>query len=519
MLSKGSVAFLPAVLLLLVWWRRGTIRRTDVWRTVPFFIVAVALTLLNIWFQSRTMPHGIREATLIERVLGAGAVVWFYLYKALWPVNLIFIYPQWAIHSEDARWWLPLAAAVAVTALLIWQRRRPPGRTLLFAWLFYGLALVPVMGLTDVYFMKYSLVADHYQYIAIIGVVACVAAGLTELSARIPGRLDARLAGAVLVTALGVSTWRQTPQYANGTTIYRSTLSRNPAAWMAHNNLALSYLHGSAADFQEAVAHLRAALAINPKEPSLHHNLGITLFQMDHFEEAAEQHREAVRLQPDYADAYSALGADYQKLGRNADAVESYRQALRLQPQMTSIRSSLALVLDALGRHDEASRELQQGLEHEAGTVQEHGAKGDALLRLGRTEEAISQYTEALRLDPNSAHTMNNLGYALMVAGRLDEAERQLRQALRLRPEDAAAHDNLGNVLQQMQRLEEAVPEFTAALKTASPVDLAEVHNDLGVVLAKLGKRDEAIAHFREALRRKPDFAAAQANLAKATRR
>ena len=68
-----------------------------------------------------------------------------------------------------------------------------------------------------------------------------------------------------------------------------------------------------------------------------------------------------------------------------------------------------------------------------------------------------------------------------------------------------------------MRRLDEAVPEFMAALKTASPVDLAEIHNDFGIVLAKLGKRDEAIAHFREALRRKPDFAAARANLTKVT--
>ena len=67
-----------------------------------------------------------------------------------------------------------------------------------------------------------------------------------------------------------------------------------------------------------------------------------------------------------------------------------------------------------------------------------------------------------------------------------------------------------------MQRLDEAVLEFTAALKTASPVDLPEIHNDFGIALAKLGRRDEAIAHFREALRRKPDFAAARANLAKA---
>ncbi len=51
MLSKGSVAILPVVLLLIVWWRRGRIARTDLIRTAPFFLVAVVLTLVNIWFQ------------------------------------------------------------------------------------------------------------------------------------------------------------------------------------------------------------------------------------------------------------------------------------------------------------------------------------------------------------------------------------------------------------------------------------------------------------------------------------
>jgi hypothetical protein len=177
MLSKGSVVVLPGILLLIAWWRTDRITLADAGRVAPFVVVGIALTLVNIWFQT----HGgdvIRQATLIERALGAGSVVWFYLYKALMPVDLSFIYPQWHIDTADVRWWLPLAGAVAVTASLIWLRRRWWARPPLFAWGFFCLALVPVMGFTDVYFMKFSLVADHYQYIALIGVCAAIAAAL-----------------------------------------------------------------------------------------------------------------------------------------------------------------------------------------------------------------------------------------------------------------------------------------------------------------------------------------------------
>ncbi len=190
MLSKGSVVVLPGILLLITWWRRDHITLADMGRVAPFFVVGVALTLVNIWFQT----HGgeaIRHATPIERVLGAAVVLWFYLYKALLPIDLSFIYPQWHIDAAAARWWLPLASAVIVTGILIWRRRGWWARPLLFAWSFFVLALVPVMGFTDVYFMKFSLVADHYQYIALLGPCAAIAAAIdTALRMGAPGATD-----------------------------------------------------------------------------------------------------------------------------------------------------------------------------------------------------------------------------------------------------------------------------------------------------------------------------------------
>ncbi len=176
MLSKGSVVVLPLMLLLIAWWRRRRITSSDLARTLPFFVVGVGLTLVNIWVQTRGVQETIRHATLVERALGAGAVTWFYLWKAVLPINLTFVYPRWTIHASDLRWWCPLLAALLVTGLLVWRRHTPWGRPLLFAWAFYGLALAPVMGFADVYFMKYSLAADHYQYIALLGVSACAGA-------------------------------------------------------------------------------------------------------------------------------------------------------------------------------------------------------------------------------------------------------------------------------------------------------------------------------------------------------
>ncbi len=178
MLSKGSVAVLPVVLLGLIAWRRRLSARDLVW-TLPYFVVSAVLVLTDMWFQKHGLAVVFRHAGFVERLLGAAAVVWFYLYKALLPINLIFVYPQWHIQAGNPLWWVPLLAAAGMTAVLF-RYRASFTRPALFAWGYFCAALLPVMGFTDVYFMKYSLVADHYQHLAIIGVMGFVAAGWAE---------------------------------------------------------------------------------------------------------------------------------------------------------------------------------------------------------------------------------------------------------------------------------------------------------------------------------------------------
>ena len=263
MLSKGSVAILPLLLLGIIWWQHRRLGVGDVARLGPFFLIAAALVCVNIWFQTHGL-EAIRSATLVERFTGAGAVIWFYLAKALAPIDLVFVYPQWEIDSSEIVWWLPAIAAIVLTFLLLKFRDAPlSGRALLFAWGCFCVALLPVLGFTDVYFMKFSLVADHYAYIALVAVVASMAAGYSAWH-RSSGR-QARFAAifaSMVVGALMLLARQQSQLYANATTLYEATLAKNPNCWMAHNNLGTEYLHSGQP--QRALIHfeLRGAIEI-----------------------------------------------------------------------------------------------------------------------------------------------------------------------------------------------------------------------------------------------------------------
>ena len=430
MLSKGSVAVLPMLLLGIVWWLRP-LTRWDWVRTAPFFVVAVALAGVNIWFQTHGSLEKIRTAGFAERLLGAGGVTWFYLYKALLPIDLLFVYPQWRIEVGNPLWWLPLLAALIVTAVLWWYRTSW-SRPLLFAWGFFCAALVPVMGFTDVGFMKYSLVADHYQHIAIIGVITLAAAGMGVWIQRAPkaARRAATALAVVIVGTLTFLSWRQNGLYSDEITLYQATLQKNPSFWMGHNNLGLALVEHNR--YREGIEHFQQSLLINPDYAEAHNNLGNALMESGRLQESIKYFNEAIQLKSDYPAAYNNLGNAYRSSGQYQQAFECYEKALRLNPYYAEAHYNLGLVLILTDRPQEAIEHLEQTLRLKPNFVEAYNNLGCMLMRIGRPQAAIECLQQALLLNPNFIMLYSNLALAYSQTGQPAEAIASGQKALEL---------------------------------------------------------------------------------------
>ncbi|MGW8256225.1 MAG: tetratricopeptide repeat protein, partial [Thermoguttaceae bacterium] len=409
MLSKGSVAVLPVLLFGIVWWQRGTVpflltqksgQSPSVLRLIPFFLVAVVLTLVNIWFQTHGTGEVFRTASFVERLLGAGSVIWFYLYKAILPLNLAFVYPQWTIQPGDMLWWLPLAAAVVVT-MVLWWFRTGWSRSILFAWGFFCVGLIPVLGFVDVGFMRYSLVADHYQHLAIIGVIGLTASGWGVWHERVrkPARWIPKAAAALAAGILMLLTYQQSELYRDPVVLYQDTLKKNPNCWMAYNNLGVAFFHTNR--LQEAIKYYRQSLSLKPDHAEALNNLGVALVQVGNVKEAIEDYHESLRIKPNYVDAYNNLGIALTKVGRVEDSINTFQKALRLNPDFPDLHNNL----------------------------------GNALLISSHLDKAIEHYRQAIQLDPEHAESHQNLAIALYKAGRLPEAIDQFKELLRLKPD------------------------------------------------------------------------------------
>ncbi len=428
-LSKTTAAVLPGVLLVVAWWRRGTLSWRRDWRPLlPFLAVGAADGIFVAWVEWKVIGAQGSSFTFnfVERTLIAGRALWFYVGKIVWPGELIFFYPRWTIDAHAPGAYLyPLAALVVLGLLWAWRgRARGP---LAGALIFVG-ALLPTLGFLNVYLFIFSFVADHLQYLAAMAALTLAAAGLTQLE-RWVNAPAVRLLGVLLLSILGVLTVRQTRMYRDEETLYRVTLAKNPEAWLAHGNL--GGLLVKAGRYDEAIEHLTIARRYHPEKTEVIYNLGLALLRERRIAEATPLFGELVRLKPDDVEGLTRLADVLVMQDHVPQAIPYYERAAALNPTLVGVQNNL----------------------------------GNALLATGRVAEGVAHFEQVLRLDPNDAEAHFNLGLALPHLGRLPEAIAHDEAALRLKPDDAAAHFNLGEALLQVGRPVESVLQFREALR------------------------------------------------------
>ena len=478
LLSKIEVAPLPFVLLGIARWRRGRVDWKDLRNSIPFFAAAFLLGLVSVWFQNNvSIGHDVvRTDNFWSRLAGAGWAVWFYLGKTLLPVHLIPIYPRWQINPTNLLSYVPGLLLVA-GFVVFWQYRRSWGKALLFGLGYAVLMFLPVLGFLNIYFFRYSLVANHWQYFSIVGPVALAAAAST-LAAGYPrkqGTFVAPLLCGVLLAALGALTWRQSRMYADEELLWRTTIDQNPACWVAHNNLGTALIEKK--QWNEALVQFQQALEIEPDYSEASDNLGKVLLQKGQTDEAIAQFQHALTIQPHNAVAHFNLGIALLQKGKVDDAIVHYQEAVAIQPDFVEAHYNLGNALLQKGQTDGAILQYQTAIGIEPGYFDAHNNLGTALFKEGKVAEAIAQYQAALTIQPDNAETHNNLAYAFLQNGNVDAAMAQSQAALKIRPDYAIARKNLGAALFQKGQVDEAIVQFQQAL--AIQPGLVEAQSDL----------------------------------------
>lgn len=546
LLSKTVTATLPAVLFLLVWWKRPRLKMTDVIPLVPMFVMGVVLGLVTVLFEKHFVGAQGAEFDFspIDRFLIAGRALWFYATKLLWPDPLIFFYPRWVIDPTMLVQYLYPLGVLAVMGLLFALRAKL-GKGALVAVLFFAGTLMPALGFFDVYPFVYSFVANHFAYLASLGVIVLVVGSMATLANRLgpAGKWGGATLAAVVITLLGGLTWHECQAYVSSETLYKDVVAKNPRAWMAQNNLANLYISQNRWDDAEfyvtrslqvnpdndrarktmavvyvhqglrdkAIEQYGRSLNINPHDPATHLALAKLLLDADRVDLAMKYLQIAIRLDPESARIYSVLGHAYLKKGDDVEAMENFKKAQSLDDQVPDATAGMAQVMEFQNKPAAAIKLYQDSLKLVVDQPQVHNNLATLLAKQGKATAAIEHYRLALRYDPTFLVARQNLAKALAHLGKSQEAATEYALVLKVDPTNIEALTAIADAHVAANELSLAQAGYEKVLKL-DPLN-AYASNNLGVVFMMLNEDLQAAKYIETAIKISPDLVDAWFNL------
>jgi tetratricopeptide (TPR) repeat protein len=340
---------------------------------------------------------------------------------------LTFVYPKWGVDVGAVWQWIFPVLVVFALAVLFVMRKRIGRGPVVGAAIFVG-TLAPALGFVNVYPMRYTFVADHYQYHAAVGLIALVVAGAATVARKRRGA--GAWAGGVVVLVLFGLTVRRAGVYADKATLWGDTVRKDPGSWIGWLNLADAALAAEPRDVARARDAAGRALSINPRVADTHFQMARALAEAGDYAGAVAEAGRTVEIEPRHAAAYNVAGAALRKLDRPAEAVGWLEKAVALDPRGWRAQYNL----------------------------------GRALRDSGRAGEAVAHLEVAAEVRPD-ADTFYLLADCYRAGNDLGRAEGALRRVVEMRPGDAEAHLDLAKVLVAQGRQAEAAPLVARALE------------------------------------------------------
>jgi tetratricopeptide (TPR) repeat protein len=422
--AKPILVTFPLLLLLLDFWPLGRLRlpadgapepgaagpfpavpwRGLVREKVPLLVLSALFSAATLAAQARIgalpsldeIPAGARLANALLGYL-------FYLRKALWPSGLAILYPHPGGSADGAAAAGAALFLAAVTAAAFAAGRKR--RWLVAMWLWYLVALLPVIGLVQA---GGKAVGDRCAYLPLIGLYAAAAWEAGEAARR--GRrwkVAVASAAAAWVVALAAAAHVQAGYWRSSEALFA-----HAAEVTRGNAFALGKLGNEAlvaGRGEEALALFRQVIALRPADPGARYAEYAALLRLGRREEAEGALAAALRALSGSPEEVRALGRSFAAMGSFREAAACFREAARLEP----------------GRPEDL-----EGL-------------GIALLRSGDAEGAEEAFSGAVRIDPARPEGWNNLGVARARGGKERAAAAAFREALRIRPDYPGARANL----------------------------------------------------------------------------
>jgi protein O-mannosyl-transferase len=326
---------------------------------IPMFVLAAASAMVT--FVAQRSGHAVRtwaDYGLLNRIENAAIAYVRYLDMAIWPARLAVFYP----HADRFATWQIAGAIMVLLAITLFSTSRWRQRPyLVVGWLWFLVSMLPMIGLIQV---GGQARADRYAYLPFIGLFLMIVWAAAEWA----GQRDLKpiwsgVAAIAILAALSAVTYRQIGYWRDSPTLWLRALAVTDGNFVAHDNLAIFLAQRGREE--EAVGHLRAALAIKPNDLLAMLNLGTYEHGHGDLPSAMERYRYVASHAADIdlrANAYANLGSAYRQIGDYENAKRCYQQALQLMPRRPLAIVGLGLVAVHENNFSEAARQFSDAM-------------------------------------------------------------------------------------------------------------------------------------------------------------
>ncbi|PWU11495.1 MAG: hypothetical protein C5B50_23205 [Verrucomicrobia bacterium] len=365
LMAKPMVVTLPFVLLLLDYWPLSRVQnpkagvqsskfkvqsskavvsgqwsvvRGLILEKVPFLALAGAFTILTYLAERRVGALALEAGPPLHlRVVNAVVSYATYLEKTIWPGNLAAFYPY---PSSFSAWQIVQAAFVllAVSAGALALRRSVP--SLLMGWCWYGLTLLPVIGLIQV---GSHAMADRYTYLPLIGIFIAAVFTVPDFSFWL-GSSGRRAWGTVVTVVLlavcGLLTFQQLQHWRDSEALFLHDLEVVGNNVPALTGLGAVFLEQGKPDL--AARQFIEALRLDARHAPAGNDLGMALLMQGKTIEAKAQFKQVLLMHPENAEAHNNLGKCLAEQGELTNAIVEFSEAVRLRPNYQQAQYNLA---------------------------------------------------------------------------------------------------------------------------------------------------------------------------------
>jgi tetratricopeptide (TPR) repeat protein len=397
LMSKPMVVTLPVIMILLDYWPLGRFESKEdnliTWQLkekAPFFVLSVVFSIITLYAQYK--PSVKRFPFLLGPRIG-NALFSFgtYLKKIFWPLDLVVFYP----FSYQLTIWQVLGASLLIivisVAVIVMAKRFPH---LFVGWLWYGITLLPVIGIIQI---GSQAMADRYTYLPLIGIGIILAWGMPLLFQHECIRKKILFpAGIAVLIILSVLTWQQCGYWKNSITLFSHALQINNDNYLAHGNFGFALFEEGKSE--EAIDHYNKAMRMILNPASVYSNRGNAYAKLGQYQRAFDDYNEAIRLEPDYADAYYNRGNIYREFGQYQKAVKDYNESIHLKKDNIRAYYNRGIAYTKLGYYQLAIDDFTKATDIKQDFANAYNSRGAVYLHQGNRKAGCWDAQKACEL-------------------------------------------------------------------------------------------------------------------------